>query len=139
MDDSQKITVLLVDDVTSNRNLMINTLQSLFPKQVQIDEANNGQMAIDLVAYSLKKSKNYHLIIMDFDMPLLNGEKATYTIRLLESHTHQAKKSFIITWSTVKTEPYPGADVALAKPLEPEELNHWLKELLHPLFFDSKK
>lgn len=65
--------VLLVDD--NKMNLLI---ASRFLKrwQVESDEAMNGQEAVAMAA-----KKNYDLIIMDLQMPVMNGFEATEAIR----------------------------------------------------------
>lgn len=65
--------VLVVDD--NKMNLLI---ASKFLKrwQINVDEAINGQEAVKIVA-----QKRYDLIIMDLQMPIMNGFEATKKIR----------------------------------------------------------
>ncbi|MFD0749530.1 PAS domain S-box protein [Mucilaginibacter calamicampi] len=65
--------VLIVDD--NKMNLLI---ASKFLKrwQVNVDEAINGEQAVQIVA-----KKRYDLIIMDLQMPVMNGFEATQKIR----------------------------------------------------------
>ncbi len=74
--DIQSMTgmeVLVVDD--NKMNLLI---ASKFLKrwQINVDEAINGEEAVKIVA-----KKQYDLIIMDLQMPIMNGFEATQKIR----------------------------------------------------------
>lgn len=65
--------ILIVDDDEFNRLL----LKSILGKyKVTLDEATNGQEAVDLV-----KEKAFDAIIMDVRMPIKNGVEATKEIR----------------------------------------------------------
>jgi two-component system sensor histidine kinase/response regulator len=70
--------VLVVDD--NKMNLLI---ASRFLKKwhADVDEALNGQIAVDMVRH-----KAYDLIIMDLQMPVMDGFEATIVIK--ETHPH---------------------------------------------------
>ena len=70
-------SILLVEDLPYNR-LIINKILSKY--QVHLKEAENGQLAID----EWHKNKNYDLILMDMNMPVMDGFTATKTIRKFE-------------------------------------------------------
>lgn len=66
-------TLLLVDDVKLNRELLKETLEN---KSITILEATNGVEAIEIV-----KKHTPDLILMDIKMPVLNGIEATKIIK----------------------------------------------------------
>jgi PAS domain S-box-containing protein len=70
------LRVLLADDSPDNRLIVKAFLQKT---PFQIDEAENGERAVAKV-----KSKSYDLILMDIQMPILDGFAATRAIRLWE-------------------------------------------------------
>ncbi len=72
---SKEVTILLVDDNEINVALAENTLKS-FSTQFHIQTAYNGLQAIDLASRNL-----YDLIIMDIQMPEMDGYSATEIIR----------------------------------------------------------
>ena len=74
------LKVLVVDDVASNRKMVIRTLEAN-KMTTSIDQAADGQEALDLVLDMIKKEVTYDLIIMDFEMPVLNGPDATKKAR----------------------------------------------------------
>jgi len=67
------MNVLIVDD--NKMNLLIAS-RFLKKWQANVDEALNGQLAVDMV-----NNKVYDLIIMDLQMPVMNGFEATVAIK----------------------------------------------------------
>jgi CheY-like chemotaxis protein len=77
-EDSLKGTsrMLLVDDSLENREL-IRLLLSRQP--LTVDEVNNGREAVDLF-----EQNEYALILMDIQMPIMDGYTATRMMRRIE-------------------------------------------------------
>lgn len=69
----QKFELLFVDD---NVMLQLYFGEFLRSKGITFDVANNGIEAVEMV-----KLKTYDLIIMDIEMPKMNGLEATVVIR----------------------------------------------------------
>lgn len=70
------LSILLVEDNKINQKVAINMLKKLGH---QVTLAQNGQEAVDL--YQLVK---FHLILMDGQMPVMDGLEATRVIREIE-------------------------------------------------------
>lgn len=73
------INVLLVEDNEINRQLAVDTLLA-WNKNIIIDTAENGQMAVDKANMS-----KYDIILMDIQMPVMDGNTAAHTIRNSDS------------------------------------------------------
>ena len=71
-----KSTILVVDDIEINRNLIISMFED-FP--FTIHEAANGEEAVNLV-----KKKDFDLILMDMKMPIMDGYEATKEIKKIK-------------------------------------------------------
>lgn len=73
-----ELDILLVEDNAINRELACDTLMS-WNHNLHIDIATNGSIAVDKV-----KANMYDLILMDIQMPVMDGNSAAKIIRSLE-------------------------------------------------------
>jgi len=74
--EQQSYRILIVDDTTDSRLLLVKLLQ---PIGFEVREAENGEQAI-----SAWQNWHPHLIWMDTRMPVMNGVEATSSIRATE-------------------------------------------------------
>ncbi len=75
--------VLLVEDYPTNQKVVMAYLSQT---GYQVDLAKNGQQAVE--AY---QQKTYDLVLMDIQMPIMDGYEATQKIRELEAERRQAE------------------------------------------------
>ncbi|MBK0381969.1 PAS domain S-box protein [Pedobacter sp. SD-b] len=80
--NAKRFNILVAEDNKVNKLLAKTVIERILPNAIVI-EANNGLEAIDQF-----KSLNLDLILMDLQMPDMNGYEATQNIRLLENNTH---------------------------------------------------
>jgi DNA-binding NarL/FixJ family response regulator len=73
---NQPIRVLIVDDQSSARS-GLKAVLAFYPNVLVIGEAENGQEAVQLVA-----EQQPDVVIMDLNMPLMDGVEATRLIKL---------------------------------------------------------
>jgi len=90
-------TFLVVDDISLNRELMKAMLSGF--DGLSVDEAGNGQEA---VAMYKENHDKYALILMDIQMPVMDGFEATKVIRQLDFES--AKKIPIIALTAASLE-----------------------------------
>ena len=90
-------TFLVVDDISLNRELMKAMLSSI--EGLSVDEAENGREAIETFK---KQPEKYALILMDIQMPVMDGLEATAIIRQLDFE--YAKKVPIIALTAASLE-----------------------------------
>ncbi|MBI4487604.1 MAG: response regulator [Deltaproteobacteria bacterium] len=76
-EDEYPLRILLVEDTADNRVLIQSYLRRT---PYQIDIAENGEIAVEKF-----KSGNYDLVLMDIQMPVMDGYTATKAIRKWES------------------------------------------------------
>lgn len=119
---------LLVEDNLINQKVANRLLDQL---GYRADVANNGQEAVDAVA-----SNAYDVILMDVQMPILDGLEATRKIRELEAGlgAARARKSLIIalTANAVLGDREKclnaGMDDYLSKPVRPDSLRSMIEK-----------
>jgi PAS domain S-box-containing protein len=73
----QRLSVLLVDDVEANRMLAKYLMEQ---RGWRVDEAANGQEALNLL-----ERGGYDIVLMDVEMPVLDGIEATQLLREREA------------------------------------------------------
>ena len=76
--DFSHIKLLLVEDIEVNREIATLILEEF---GFQIETAENGKIAVDKIASS--KPGEFKLILMDVQMPVMNGYEASKAIRAL--------------------------------------------------------
>jgi len=120
--------ILLVDDVEINREIVISLLE---PMSLVIDCAENGKEAVDM--YKADPFE-YDLILMDLQMPVMNGYEATEQIRALEfDHAHDIP-IIAMTANVFKQDIdqciESGMNAHISKPIDLDEVVSLLREYL---------
>lgn len=117
-------TILVVDDFDDTRLLLRTWLQR---KGFRVVEAENGQRAI-----AAAESERPDLIIMDVEMPELDGLSATRKLRGLD----QFKGTPILAVSAYGADQYrahaleAGCNEYVSTPFEPDELERLIRSLI---------
>lgn len=123
-DKTTPIKILLVEDNHIN-SLLTQTLLKKEFSNIDITEAINGKISVDLF-----KENTYDIVLMDIQMPIMNGYEATKKIREFESDTHTP--IIAVTAANVKGEREKcieiGMDDFLAKPIVKKELISTIKK-----------
>lgn len=119
-------SVLLVEDNLINQKIVILSLKKLV-KNIEI--ANNGKDALDKFGTS-----KYDIILMDIQMPIMNGIVTTKKIREIESGTNSHTPIIAITANALLGDKEEciaaGMDDYISKPFQIEVLIHKMKNLL---------
>ncbi|OHD98451.1 MAG: hypothetical protein A3E21_01080 [Sulfurimonas sp. RIFCSPHIGHO2_12_FULL_36_9] len=106
--------ILIVEDNLTNQLVLLGLLEDYVK---EIDIANNGKEALDLF-----KSGKYELILMDLQMPIMDGYEATKIIREIDKDIPIiALSANAMTEEVEKTKAY-GMNEHLAKPIDVEKL-----------------
>ena len=127
--DFNKIKLLLVEDNMVNREIALLILTEYGFK---VDTAENGEMAVEKVTKS--QPGDYQAILMDIQMPVMNGYEATKAIRALNNR-ELANIPIIAMTANAFTEDIQAAKEAgmnnhIAKPIEIPKMIETLSEVL---------
>lgn len=118
-------TLLLVEDNSINQQVALEVLEEA---DVQVDIANNGQEALACIA-----KRQYDAVLMDLQMPIMDGIEATRTLRL--DPRYQALPIIAMTAHAMSQDREQclaaGMNDYLAKPIEANQLFAVLARVLH--------
>jgi len=121
-------TALLVDDVEMNREALKTLLEDT---KIQIDCAENGLKAVKLFAAGPGR---YDIILMDINMPVMDGWEAASRIRALSAPEGSRVKILAMTANMfredVEKSREAGMDDHIGKPVDFNELLHKLNQYL---------
>ena len=112
--------ILLVED--NKVNQMVAT-QFLTRWGLLVDVAENGRQATEMVV-----ARDYNLVLMDLQMPVMDGYTATRIIRSMEDEKYGNLPIIALTASVEAarkiTDSELGINDVLSKPFQPLDLNH---------------
>ena len=118
--------VLLVEDNKLNQEFAISILESF---NLIVDLANNGLEAIEKV-----NSKKYKLVLMDIQMPKLDGLEATRRIRTLDNEYFKNIPIIALSANALVGDKEKslsaGMNEHITKPINPDELYTTLKKYI---------
>ncbi|MEN8135056.1 MAG: response regulator [Thermodesulfobacteriota bacterium] len=131
--ERRKLKILLIEDNTTNQLVAKTILEKL---SFRVDLAENGQLALEAVA-----KLPYDIILMDCEMPVMDGYEATRLIRQGEDNVDASSPSsrrvpiIAMTAHAMKGAQTKclkaGMDDYIAKPIEAQELLNIIEKWLN--------
>ncbi len=131
IDALKNISVLLVEDNQFNQMVAIDTLESAI-EGIKIDVADNGKIAVDKILEGIAKGlpsgkkHPYDIVLMDCQMPIMDGYEATQTIRANKTTAMSGIPIMAMTANAIKSEVErcfaSGMDEYISKPFEVDDL-----------------
>jgi len=131
-------TILVVEDNPVNQQVAVGMLEKL---GFEADVVSNGREALDRIAKG-----EISLVLMDCQMPVLDGYAATTLLRASESELNTTRLPVIALTANVMQGDYQkcldaGMDDYLAKPFDPADLEdklvYWLEQRPEHYSLDS--
>jgi len=115
---ARRLRVLVAEDTPANQRLVVYVLGS---RGHSVEVASHGQEAIDLI-----ESCDFDAVLMDVQMPILDGFQATQAIRRIADRTKAGVPIIAMTAHALKGDRErclaAGMDAYLSKPIQREEL-----------------
>ncbi len=125
-DPSECLRVLLAEDNAVNRKVATRLLEK---RGHQVDVTANGKQALAAL-----EKETYDLVLMDVQMPEMDGFEATRTIRAMEKGTASHQQIVALTAHAMMGDRErcleAGMDGYLTKPIHPQELDQILESCL---------
>ncbi len=120
---SASLRVLVAEDGLVNRKLAVSVLQR---EGHEVTLATNGENAVRALRYA-----NFDLVLMDVEMPVMDGLAATNAIRQRESQRGGHLAIVAVTSSSGPDECLAaGMDAYLPKPLRHDALTQTMQQVL---------
>ena len=120
--------ILVVDDIDVNRMILMKILSTM---GAVCEEAENGQTAVD--KFQASADGWYDLILMDIQMPILDGYEATRAIRASGHPSAQSVAIIAMTANAfvddIRDALASGMDGHVSKPVVVEQLKHTIREV----------
>lgn len=121
--------MLLIEDNALNREISREILEN---DGFEVEEAFDGETAVDMIKNS--KPGYYDIVLMDIQMPKLNGCEATRKIRALGNESLSDIPIIAVTANAFEEDKHAalsaGMDAHIAKPINVNELNKAILRLL---------
>jgi PAS domain S-box-containing protein len=113
--ETRPLKVLLADDSRDNRLLVHAYFKNL---PYAIDDAENGAVAVEMFRTAV-----YDIVLMDIEMPIMDGYSATRAMRAIERETGSPRVPILALTASVLTEALKkaldaGCDAHVAKPVK---------------------
>jgi len=106
--------ILLVEDNLTNQEIILGLLEN---SGIEIDIANNGKNAMEKLKYH-----QYDMILMDIQMPIMDGYETSRYIRETDTSTPIIALSANVLDDDVSKSMDSGMNAHLSKPIEVEKL-----------------
>jgi len=117
------LRILVAEDSRTNQRLAARLLER---QGHAVTVVNNGQEAVEAIRREL-----FDLVLMDVDMPVMDGLTATRAIRSLESRRGKRMPIVAVTTRDNRHDCLAaGMDAHLSKPLRLDRLNRTLEAVL---------
>lgn len=127
--ETTELTILVAEDIKMNYILINNLLKKMYPN-VNILEASNGKEAVEMV-----KSKIPDIILMDVQMPIMDGIEATRQIKRIENGKYSNIPIVALTAGVSKKERdecfQSGMSDFIAKPIDRSLLENVIHNIVN--------
>ena len=130
--DCAGLSILVVDDVELNQ-LLVRSILNRERQDHRFTVASNGRQAVDACI-----SSRFDVILMDVQMPVMDGYEATKRIREMELARADGRRTPVIGLTAYASREdrqrclSSGMDSFISKPVKPQTLREAIRELMLP-------
>lgn len=120
--------ILIAEDIIYNRNLLVNMLEIL--QYENIDSAENGQDAFDLINKAQENNQSYDILLLDLRMPIMDGYGV---IEAIKRRGWSLPIIIVVTASVMDSDRYKckelGVKYFINKPIELTQLKEVMRHV----------
>jgi CheY-like chemotaxis protein len=116
-------TVLIVEDDEMNATYLMELMEEKGAKSIHVDNASDA-------IYSVSENKNIALVLMDIQLPDMNGWQATKIIKKVNKDLPVIIQSAFSMDSHVRKSMEAGCDFFIAKPVDSRLLFDMIKKVI---------
>ena len=126
--------VLLVEDNMINREIAIEILKTT---NIEVEEAENGKIAVE--QFEKNGAGYYDIILMDIQMPVMNGYEATEKIRSLKREDAKYVPIIAMTANAFTEDVVNAKNAGMNEHIpKPIDLNKFIRTLKRWIDFSEK-
>lgn len=114
--------MLCVDD---NEDLRTNLAQQFLNEDFDVETANDGQMAIEMIA-----KNQYDIVLLDLKMPRMDGVEVLKELKKINKYPHVIMLTGVDDVQTAIECVKLGAKDYIQKPYDPQDLLHIVIKVL---------
>jgi len=117
----KKARILIAEDIPYNSSLLVTMLENM--NYTNIDTAENGKIAIEMIAKSYESKNPYHILLLDLRMPVMDGYKV---LDIYHKNQWKLPNIIVVTASIMDNDRNKcktlGAKYFINKPIDMKEL-----------------
>tara|TARA_B100000902_G_C27316893_1_gene921883 strand:- start:1895 stop:3868 length:1974 start_codon:yes stop_codon:yes gene_type:complete len=117
----KKARILIAEDIPYNSSLLVTMLENM--NYTNIDTAENGQIAIEMIAKSYETKNPYHILLLDLRMPVMDGYRV---LDIYHKNQWKLPNIIVVTASIMDNDRNKcktlGAKYFINKPIDMKEL-----------------
>jgi CheY-like chemotaxis protein len=121
--DLKNKTILIVEDDEMSARFIMDLLEDTNAKTIHV-------MNVSDAIYAVHENKSIDLILMDIQLPDMNGWQATRIIKKVKKNMPIIIQSAYAFESYIKKSMEAGCDFFIAKPVEPGKLFDYIEKAL---------
>jgi two-component system cell cycle response regulator DivK len=121
--DLKKKTILIVEDDEMSAKFLVELFEETGAQMITVDNASDA-------LFTIHKNKNIDLVLMDIQLPDMNGWQATRIIKKVKKNLPVIVQSAYALESHIKKSFEAGCDYFVSKPINSDILFQYVQKVL---------
>jgi two-component system, cell cycle response regulator DivK len=122
--DLKKKTILVVEDDEMSARFLVELFEETGAQMITVDNASDA-------LFTIHKNKNIDLVLMDIQLPDMNGWQATRIIKKVKKNLPVIVQSAYALESHIKKSFEAGCDYFVSKPIDSDILFQYIQKVFN--------